>query len=134
MTIFNRRSILSTLFGATTTPALIAPQQQPDPRFGAVIYWWNGYGRRDEREYEEFDSMEAALRELEEWKRKYPWNTYHVAHIAHIHVGTGVNTSMPGYHVLRADEVQVSVEIAPESDRDVLRVTLDTGNPGGVQK
>lgn len=61
-------------------------EEKEQEKYGAVIYWWNFADRS--REYEEFDSMQEALKELEKWKAEYPWNTYHVAQVTLIHGAT----------------------------------------------
>lgn len=53
---------------------------------GAVIFWRNPL--RNEPDYEEFDSMDEAMAELEVWKSDYPWNTYTVASVTHVHRAT----------------------------------------------
>lgn len=53
---------------------------------GAVIYWWNPL--LNEKDYEEFDSLELAMIELETYKQEYPRNTYYVASVVLVHEAT----------------------------------------------
>ena len=64
---------------------------------GAVVYWWNV--RCCEREYEEFSSVEEAHVSLDEWKGKYPWNTYYLAEVVRVQFGNGKYPQPFGYTV-----------------------------------
>lgn len=66
-------------------PAAVAsppPCESPE----TIIWWWNP--SLCEEDHEVFESLDAALAELEKWKIRFPWNTYHVATEVLTHVAT----------------------------------------------